>query len=694
MCTAMKTSVVVLLVLGSAAESAPFEVNTLHGGAMSKFSKTDDQTYGTTFVKQRPVSKVMDMLKDMQATLAKEAEEDQEVFDQFACWCETNEKSKTKAIADGEQKIKTLGSQIENLAATSTQLASELSTLSTTIAKGEHALSEATAVRDKELAEFNQQDKDAVVAITGLRGAVETLSKHNAGAVLSQEAMLQVRQVLSLHMSAAQLRKLGLAPKERRAVAAFIQQPTGASSYNSNSGEIFGVLGSMKESFEANLESSRKEEETAAAEFANLKAAKTTELAAANKQEDSKSAEKAQADEDHANAKTDLKDTTAQLEADTAFLADLKTKCATMDKDWADRTKMRQDENTALSQALEILSDDDARDTMVKTTGFLQVSARTAGGAAAAKILTAAAGRLHRPKLAMLAMKLKGGVFDKAIENVKDMIAQLHKQKQEEVKHKDYCIEELHQSDMATDELYHGKSNLETKQADLLSEIQRLTDSIASSKEQIADMQIQMKKASEVRATESKDFTVAVAEQRDMQAILGKAVAKLRAFYDRKSALLQSSAVKSGQPAPPAFKPYKKGGGGMVIATMEHLIHDSHSVQTQSISMNTQSQLAYEEFMRELNKSIILLRTQIADETEQRATADADLARTKADLLQNMKDLEAQDTINNAVHKDCDFLMKEFDRRQAALDDEVDALYEAVSMMSQGGEKPPAASAL
>merc|ERR1719313_664352 len=76
--------------------------------------------------KNRPVSKVITLLKDMQKELEAEAKADQEVYDTFACWCETNEKEKTKAIADAEAKIKDLNIQIEELTASSARLGSEI----------------------------------------------------------------------------------------------------------------------------------------------------------------------------------------------------------------------------------------------------------------------------------------------------------------------------------------------------------------------------------------------------------------------------------------------------------------------------------------------------------------------------------------------------------------------------------------
>merc|ERR1712039_882131 len=72
--------------------------------------------------KNRPVSKVITLLKDMLKQLEKEAEEDEEIYDKVACWCETNDKEKTKAIADAEAKISDLTTKIEELTAASARL--------------------------------------------------------------------------------------------------------------------------------------------------------------------------------------------------------------------------------------------------------------------------------------------------------------------------------------------------------------------------------------------------------------------------------------------------------------------------------------------------------------------------------------------------------------------------------------------
>merc|ERR1719230_2577422 len=104
--------------------------------------------------KNRPVSKVINVLKDMVTQLEKEAEEDEETYEAFACWCTTNDKEKTKSIADGEQAVQDLTAAIESFTAGSAKLVAEIGDLEQEVAKNTEALESATAMRRKEVAEF------------------------------------------------------------------------------------------------------------------------------------------------------------------------------------------------------------------------------------------------------------------------------------------------------------------------------------------------------------------------------------------------------------------------------------------------------------------------------------------------------------------------------------------------------------
>merc|ERR1712137_836523 len=117
-------------------------------------------TFDVAEAKNRPVSKVITLLKDMLKQLEKEAEEDEEIYDQLACWCETNDKEKTKSIADAEAKIEDLTTKIEELTASSARLNTEIKNLEKEVAQNQDSLAKATALREKQLAEFNAEEKD------------------------------------------------------------------------------------------------------------------------------------------------------------------------------------------------------------------------------------------------------------------------------------------------------------------------------------------------------------------------------------------------------------------------------------------------------------------------------------------------------------------------------------------------------
>merc|ERR1719191_514850 len=136
--------------------------------------------------KDRPVSKVITLLKDMVAQMEKEAEEDEDIYEAMDCWCETNDKLKTQAIADGKQRLETLTAAIEELTANSARLNTEIANLNKEVGKNQRALDQATALRAKNNAEFVAEEKDMLQSIGSMKGAVVALSKHNKGAALLQ----------------------------------------------------------------------------------------------------------------------------------------------------------------------------------------------------------------------------------------------------------------------------------------------------------------------------------------------------------------------------------------------------------------------------------------------------------------------------------------------------------------------------
>jgi len=351
-----------------------------------------------------PVSKVIVLLQDMLKQLEKEAEEDEEVYEALSCWCETNDKAKTKAIADAETHIKDLTTKIEQLTANSARLNTEIDGLNKEVEANKKALADATSMREKQLKEFNAEEADALNSIELLGSAIETLGAHH-GAALLQTSVDTIANTLKHEMTAHSKSYLGIiSPSQRRLVEQFIQSGvmpgSSGSSYEPKSGAIFGILGQMKETFETNLAASQKEEQQNQRAYEDLKAAKEREIAAGQQQIDTKTQELASTDEKNAQAKEDLEDTRNTLSADEEFLMMLKEKCSVTDEEWEERQKTRQTEMQACSKALAVLSSDDAHDLFKGTFNpeFLQVS-HPERRSKAATVLVTAAKHLHSPRL-------------------------------------------------------------------------------------------------------------------------------------------------------------------------------------------------------------------------------------------------------------------------------------------------------
>merc|ERR1719355_504108 len=246
-------------------------------------------TFDAAEAKNRPVAKVVALLKDMLTQMEKEGEEDEEIYDKMACWCETNDKEKTKAIADAEARIEDLTTMIEELTAASARLNTEIKNLEGEVARNQEALDKATALRQKQLAEFNAEEKDAIEAIGALKAAIVVLSKHHPDSALQTEALVNIATMMrhQMHRHADLLGEV-ITPSQKRAIASFVQapgdyfdaSPTFKQAYAPQSGEIFGILRQMKETFEANLAAAQKEENENQKAYEDLKAAKEAEIAA------------------------------------------------------------------------------------------------------------------------------------------------------------------------------------------------------------------------------------------------------------------------------------------------------------------------------------------------------------------------------------------------------------------------------
>merc|ERR1719453_1002367 len=161
-----------------------------------------------------------------------------------------------------------------------------------------------------------------------------------------------------------------LSSEQRTGMLAFLDQGDeeegGETVQAPQSGEILGILKSMKDEMEVDLKELQAQEKSDFEAFNNLKASKLEEIDLNEKSVIEKDKRigaitLALSEDTHA-----LEDAQEELANAKKFLANMKEMCANVEKQQAERAKMRAAEIAAVSDAIKILNDDDALDVFKK----------------------------------------------------------------------------------------------------------------------------------------------------------------------------------------------------------------------------------------------------------------------------------------------------------------------------------------
>jgi len=724
-----------------------------HGGGslLQAWGRELDKT--ATGSNDTPVTRVVKLLKEMSATLKKEQEEDEALYDKLACWCNNNNYEKSQAIEASEAKISELTATIEELTAKSAELESSIKELEAEVAANKKALAEATALREKQAKEFHGAETDSIQAIENLKAALTVLAKHHGsgtestvagGPVFKSEsdswALLQskkdtpwsevhesmsafhslddfmrkngfddplpeqkvstvlveqphsLRKVQNGSPAAASwsMEEAGVVRRALKSASAFVQAHHLGSyypAYSAQSGQIVGVLKELKEEMEGDLGESQKREQARAAAFAELRAAKEAEIESGEKMAEQKEDELATAKNNLAEAKEDLEHEEASLQEDQKFLKNLKETCADASTNFDQRKNARLQEIQAVSEAIEILTGDEARDAMSGTYNFLQTSASVhADGlrrSKAAQVLRQVAKATKDPQLSVLATAVELDAFTRVKKAIDDMVAMLKVQQEDEVKKNDYCKAELQENEMTTAKQTDYKASLEAKASALADAIATLEQDIAAANAQISQLQLELQRASEDRKIENLDFQKTVADQAATVEVLKMALERLAAYYSKESLIQGAKMVSRRQTPPVPQMEYKKSAGATgVMEMLEKLIQEAKGMIKDARKSESEAQAAYEQTVGDTNDSVAALQQEIASKTKAKVDAHKEKLQTESDIADTESELEGLAKYNSELHAECDYILKNFDARQAARGQEIEALQQAKQILS------------
>jgi len=639
--------------------------------------------------------KVVRLLQDMHQELAASLEDDKAVHEQLGCWCSSNSKEKTQSIEEGEANQNQLEAALGEAVGRMDEFKSKREATSDEVNRDEAALQEASALRMKESQEFHKEEVNLMEASKACAQALVVLREHSGDFVQVRAVAKKLRDSQVLRLAKASPQASALRSFLSRALgspsAAFLAVP-GYQSYAPQSGQIVGILETMKADFDDDLADAQARERKAAKEFAELRSAKEEEISTGRRMKADLDGEIAGLKEKHAEAFKELENTKRQLEIDRNFMQALEKQCSESSAEFDQRVKDRLAEIAAVEETISILNSDEAFANFDKTVtaAFFQVDATSSTAAAqrerlgrAATMLSTAAARVGAPALALLADRARLDSFAKVKEAIDKMVAELKQQQADEVDRHDWCIEGLNKNNRSLEAGYDKKESLQAKIADLEKTLDTLEKSLEDSAHEVAETKVQMKRASEIREAEHKDFQQTVTDQRLTQMALNKAHARMSKVYELLQRRAAQASTEDSLEAPAEFGAYEKNaGGGRVLRMLEEVIADSKKAEADAMRAEQESQASYEEFMKDSNKVITQRAKEMSDMKGAKASAEESLVMAQSDIGHTVTALEDLHQAGASLHSSCDFVLKNFDARQAARAAEMDALSEAKAILS------------
>jgi len=286
--------------------------------------------------------------------------------------------------------------------------------------------------------------------------------------------------------------------------------------------------------------------------------------------------------------------------------------------------------------------------------------------------------------LATLAVSAQLDGFTKVKEAMDKFMVELKKQQKDEYDKNEFCKKEIDANEDQTKVKTHEKEDLEDKETELETQIRVLTEEIDALNKEVGEMQVSLKRAGEDRKSENQDFQAQVADQRAVMNLLNKVLARLKMFYEKKS-LVQTgqepgAAVEAPPPKPKEYS--KQGGAGSALQLIAMIIEDAKKEEAELVLAEQDSQEAYASMVVETNNCIAACQASISEKSEVKSTAEADKAETEAALISVNQELTSLKDLNIGLHADCDFLLENFEIRQKARKEEMDAIVEAKAILS------------
>merc|ERR1719421_387057 len=323
--------------------------------------------------KMAAVDKVVSMLEDLQLQVLAEGESEAATYNKFACFCKTTQKEKSESIKTGKDDKASLSADIKKLSKERDDLDDKISKHKDNIKKAEDDMKKATEKSDIALKEYRVNEEDLKGALSALTEAIKVLKSSKTPSLVQLQSIGKTVQRAALMADAFGLGGASV----QKAATFFLQQgdvPVEMEDYKFHSSGIIETLEKLLNDFRKTKAGVDADEVQRVQEYdmfmqdkTDFVKAKTLEMEQSKKTRDQKI-------EDIGSNSQELTTVSAQLLDDMGYLDELNTVCSDKAKTWDQRTKLRANELTAITQATGIVKATVAEKTQSSTIRFAQTA--------------------------------------------------------------------------------------------------------------------------------------------------------------------------------------------------------------------------------------------------------------------------------------------------------------------------------
>jgi len=687
------------------------------------------------FGSTKPTTRIVELLTGLKEQCEADAKAEETLYEKFVCWGKQVIKQKKETNEIAAEEISELEQYISDLDSGRIELTTERVDLEKEIAELTSSIETATAQREKENTDFKNAEAEMTDAIEALTKALEVLKTatddHKTGVLAEVKAKVgqraeQAAKEASVLQHAVTLGDRFLGKGDafflRRTLLGEVptadwkklnRKATFKMSYKARSFKIQDVLTELLDTFERSKSDAIAKEEEAVAMFDKLKGEKTGQL---------DSAREALSKMDKENgaktlSKTDAQDRidllTEQVANDEKYIKQVVGELDYKKKDYEERVALRLGEIEAISKAIEILHNDDARDLFKKSfesQGYLFLQTGRAGRRAvqrdAAAVLRSAAKQTHDKRLLALADDLqKAPAFGKLADKftpiltaIDGVIAALEAEAISDTDKKELCENTRAANTKEAIDLSRDIDENTDTMTRLTSEMEKLAMLIKENKDAIEVLKEQAKQAKAQRTEENEEYLKAKADDEEAAKTVQSAYDVLETFYkDEGLMLLQQRRsrapvnVQAGKAPPPPPATWEDPYGGKtaestgVLAILEMVKEDIKRDISKADEAETKAQETYDSLIADIDAEKGTREADINKMDQESAAklgefGDEELARGVSktgldDLLKSIKELEPG----------CDYYTINYPVRVKNRQIETDGLLKAKAIL-QGGE--------